>query len=84
MEHIIRDESSYIKISSDDGINWWIDDTYVDPQRRKTGVGRNLVKRAIVYMKARGGQRVGLWAPSPDAFDFWRKMGFNESGVRKL
>ena len=83
MNYTMRNESNWIYFSSDDNLDWMIDDIYVADARYQ-GKGKELVEAAFRKMKSLGGKRVGTWAPVPGAFGFWRKMGFNESGVRKL
>lgn len=84
MQYQIGNKQSWIYFSSDDNVNWMIDDIYVNTQKRYSGEGKKLVNAAIRKMRALGGKRVGLWSPVSETFDFWRKLGFNEQGIRKL
>ena len=84
MEHTIRIDRSFVKLSSENGKDWWIDDTFVPGEQRRRGIGRELVKRTLQYVKSQGGTRIGTWAPDPKAFEFWRRVGFNMHGVKRL
>lgn len=62
-----------------------IETLYLDPRRRRMGIGRLLVDAAIDSAIAKGHARVGLWCAelNTDATSFYRKIGFKPTGRRK-
>lgn len=84
MEHTIRIGRSYVRLTSEDGENWWIEDTFVPAEQRKMGIGKKLAESAFSYARSKGGKMIRTWAPDPGAFEFWKKMGFSSKGEKRL
>jgi GNAT superfamily N-acetyltransferase len=57
-----------------------LDGLFVEPDRWRGGVGRRLVGWAQVYAQGLGADRLCVVA-NPDAMDFYRAVGFVETGV---
>ncbi len=74
---------AYITISIDPDGTWFIDDLFVPEDQRGKDVGRRLVRMVESYAKRKGATTIGIWAPEPSAFGFWRRVGYDEYG-RKL
>jgi ribosomal protein S18 acetylase RimI-like enzyme len=55
----------------------------VHDEYRRRGIGRELVERAERLLIAKGARRVhaNVLNDSPDAFDFWRSVGFTPNDV---
>ena len=55
----------------------------VNPEYRRRGIARELVIRAEQLLRKRGAKRVyaAILTDSPEAFDFWRAMGFTPNDV---
>jgi GNAT superfamily N-acetyltransferase len=58
---------------------------WVDPARRRQGIGRALLQAVIAWARQRGLNRLGLWAPVhiPAAIVLYRQAGFHETGRRR-
>ena len=58
---------------------------WVDPARRRRGVGKALLHAVIDWARARGLARLGLWTPAhePAALALYRGSGFRETGERR-
>ena len=55
----------------------------VNPEYRRRGIARALVDRAEQLLRKRGAKRVyaDILKDSPEAFDFWRTLGFTPNDV---
>ena len=55
----------------------------VHDEYRRRGIGHELVERAERLLIAKGARRVhaNVLNDSPDAFDFWRSVGFTPNDV---
>lgn len=63
-----------------------IDEMYVDPRYRSTGIGALLVKEAQKIGKARQWKRIDVTAPESDRWErtrrFYEKLGFTFTGPK--
>jgi GNAT superfamily N-acetyltransferase len=63
-----------------------IDELWVDPARRSSGVGRGLLEAAVAVGRERGWRRLDVTAPSGDAWrrtvSFYEKNGFVFAGPK--
>ncbi|MBW2280428.1 MAG: GNAT family N-acetyltransferase [Deltaproteobacteria bacterium] len=57
-----------------------IHELWVDPERRRAGVGRALVDEADAFFAARGSARVSVRVEEPNEAgrEFWRRLGFRD------
>ncbi len=55
----------------------------VKPKYRRQGIARQLVERAETLLTGKGAKRVyaDILKDSPEAFDFWRSVGFTPNDV---
>lgn len=55
----------------------------VNPEYRRRGIAKELVIRVEQLLRKRGAKRVyaAILKDSPEAFDFWRAMGFTPNDV---
>jgi len=55
----------------------------VNPEYRRRGIARTLVDRAEQLLRKRGAKRIyaDILKDSPEAFDFWRALGFTPNDV---
>jgi len=58
---------------------------WVDPAWRRRGVGLALLGEVFGWARARGFERLGLWAPAhpPAALALYSRAGFRETGERR-
>ena len=58
---------------------------WVEASQRRRGVGRALLAAVLVWARARGLRRVGLWAPAsePAAVALYACAGFKDSGRQR-
>ncbi|RLF88414.1 N-acetyltransferase [Thermococci archaeon] len=59
-----------------------IHELFVDPLRRRMGIGSSLLRVSLRYLASKGRKEVGLWVGSENriAKEFYSKMGFSEVG----
>lgn len=53
-----------------------VDDVYVDPEARRHGVGRALMEAAFAWARANPLPMILDWSASPDAVEFYVRLGF--------
>jgi ribosomal protein S18 acetylase RimI-like enzyme len=55
---------------------------WIDPRRRRRGLGRQLVDAAVAWAAAHGAEQLRLWVDdtNPDAAEFYRALGFAATG----
>jgi GNAT superfamily N-acetyltransferase len=58
---------------------------WVEPARRRRGVGRALLEEVFRWAREHGLRRLGLWAPSHSlaALALYRQAGFRETGMHR-
>lgn len=58
---------------------------WVDPSRRRQGVGRILVQAVVSWARERRLKRLGLWAPAANAgaIALYRDAGFVDTTLRR-
>jgi GNAT superfamily N-acetyltransferase len=63
-----------------------IDQLYVVPDARKSGVARNLMSAVTLYADSRGCEQIGCNVPSQhrDANRFFARLGFSSQVVRRI
>jgi GNAT superfamily N-acetyltransferase len=63
-----------------------IDQLYVVPDARKTGVARNLMSAVTLYADSRGCEQIGCNVPAQhrDANRFFARLGFTSQVVRRI
>ncbi len=59
-----------------------IHELVVLPEKRNQGIGSALLKEALIYLKNKGHERIGLWVGKNNerAKAFYKKFGFKEVG----
>jgi ribosomal protein S18 acetylase RimI-like enzyme len=60
----------------------YITSVWVDPMRRRHGLGRRVVSASMDWAKAHGADHLRLWVDdtNPAAFEFYRALGFTPTG----
>ena len=60
----------------------YVDDLWVEPEHRKQGIGRALLKALEIQFKGKGYNNINLVTSQFQAIDFYKKCGFEIEFVR--